>query len=76
MKIEILESGCTSCRSLEHNVREALAKSGLEAKVEVVEDLQRIMAYGVMHTPGLVVDGKVLSVGKNLTLDEIIGLIA
>jgi len=76
MKIEILESGCTTCRSLEHNVREALAKSGREAEVAVVEDLQRIMAYGVMRTPGLVVDGKVLSVGKNLTLDEIIGLIA
>jgi small redox-active disulfide protein 2 len=71
MKIEILESGCTSCRSLEQNVREALERSGIEAEVEVVEDLQRIMAYGVMRTPGLVVDGKLLSVGKNLTPDEI-----
>ena len=75
MKIEILESGCVSCRSLEHNVREALAKSGKEADMEVVEDLQRIMAYGVMRTPGLVVDGKVLSVGKNLSPDEVLELL-
>ena len=76
MKIEILESGCVSCRSLEHNVREALAKSGKEAEVEVVEDLQRIMAYGVMRTPGMVVDGEVLSVGKNLTPDEVLELLS
>ena len=75
MKIEILESGCKSCRSMEHNVKEALSKSGKDADVEAVEDIQRIMEYGVMRTPALVIDGKVVSVGKNLTPDEIIGLL-
>ena len=43
--------------------------------MEVVENLERIMAYGVMRTPGLVVDGKVLSMGKNLTPEEVLQLL-
>ncbi|WP_292655896.1 thioredoxin family protein [Nitratifractor sp.] len=76
MKIEILGTGCAKCKQLEKNVLAALAQTGKFAEVEKVEDLQKIMEYGVMSTPGLVIDGKVVSVGKLLTPDEIAELIA
>ncbi|ADV45808.1 thioredoxin family protein [Nitratifractor salsuginis] len=76
MKIEILGTGCAKCKQLEKNVLEALAKTGKFAEVEKVEDLTKIMEYGVMSTPGLVIDGKVVSVGKLLTPDEIADLIS
>jgi len=76
MTIEILGTGCPKCKQLEKNVLEALAKAGKFAEVKKVEDLQKIMEYGVMSTPGLVIDGKVVSVGKLLTPDEIAALIA
>ncbi len=75
MKIEILGTGCPKCKQLEKNVLTALAQTGKFAEVEKVEDLQKIMEYGVMSTPGLVIDGKVVSVGKLLTPDEIAELI-
>ena len=76
MTIEILGTGCPKCKQLEKNVLEALAKTGKFAEVKKVEDLQKIMEYGVMSTPGLVIDGRVVSVGKLLTPDEIAALIA
>ena len=76
MKIEILGTGCAKCKQLEKNVLAALAQTGKFAQVEKVEDLQKIMEYGVMSTPGLVIDGKVVSVGKLLTPDEIADLIS
>ena len=75
MKIEILGTGCAKCKQLEKNVLAALAQTGKFAEVVKVEDLQKIMEYGVMSTPGLVIDGKVVSVGKLLTPDEITELI-
>ena len=75
MKIEILGTGCAKCKALEKNVIEAIAKSGKFAQVEKVEDINKIMEYGVMSTPGLVIDGKVISTGKLLTVDEIMELI-
>lgn len=71
MKIEVLGMGCPKCHSLEANVKEALKKLNLEATVEKVADLPKIMSYGVMTTPALVIDGKVKSAGKLLTVDEI-----
>jgi len=76
MKIEILGTGCAKCKQLEKNVLAALAQTGKFAEVQKVEDLQKIMEYGVMSTPGLVIDGKVVSVGKLLTPDEIADLIS
>ena len=76
MTVEILGTGCPKCKQLEKNVLAALAKSGRFAEVKKVEDLQKIMEYGVMSTPGLVIDGKVVSVGKLLTPDEIADLIS
>jgi len=76
MTIEILGTGCAKCRALEENVKQAVAKSGKFAQIKKVEDITEIMKYGVMSTPGLVVDSKVVSVGKVLPVDEIVKLIS
>ncbi|MAC83978.1 MAG: thioredoxin family protein [Arcobacter sp.] len=71
MKIEILGTGCAKCKALEENAKKAVADSGVFAQVEKVEDLVEIMNYGVMNTPGLVINGEVKSTGKLLNSDEI-----
>ena len=75
MKIEILGTGCAKCKALEENTKGALAKVGGFHSVEKVDDPMEIMNYGVMSTPGLVVDGVVKSTGKLLSVDEIVELI-
>jgi len=64
MEIIILGTGCPKCKSLEKLTREVVEKSGLEAQVSKEEDIMKIMEYGVMKTPGLVVDGKVVLSGR------------
>jgi len=71
MKIEILGSGCAKCKKLYENTLEAVKQSGKEAEVVKVEDIKQIMAYGVMATPALVVDGVVKASGKLVSPDEI-----
>ena len=75
MKIEILGTGCAKCTALEEVVKQAITKIGGFHSVEKVDDLIKIMDYGVMNTPGLVVDGVVKSTGKLLTVDEVVELI-
>lgn len=75
MKIEVLGTGCTKCQTLSLHVKEAIAKKGIFAQIEKVEDIMKIMEYGVTSTPALVVDGKVKSSGKLLSVDEIMALI-
>jgi len=70
MRIEILGSSCARCRALEANVRKALTMLGKDADVVDVTDIQEIMAYGVMATPALVIDGKVVMVGRILSPEE------
>lgn len=62
--IEVLGPGCANCKRLEENAHEALAMAGVEAEVVKVVDYREIMARGVMQTPGLVIDGKIVSVGR------------
>jgi small redox-active disulfide protein 2 len=62
--IEVLGSGCVNCRRLEANAREAVTIAGVEAEVRHVTDPGEIVAHGVMSTPGLVIDGKVVSAGR------------
>jgi len=71
MKIEVLGSGCPSCKKLEENVAQALTEKGIEAELTKVTDMSKILDYGVMSTPGLVVDGVVKSTGKILSPDEV-----
>ncbi|HEX5710133.1 MAG TPA: thioredoxin family protein [Sulfuricurvum sp.] len=75
MKIEILGTGCTKCKTLEEAAKQAVAQSGQFAQIEKVEDIMKIMEYGVMSTPALVIDGKVLSTGKVLSVTEIVEMI-
>jgi small redox-active disulfide protein 2 len=63
-KIEVLGSGCSNCVKLAENAREAVAMAGVEAEVVKVTDYRQIAAYGVMSTPGLAIDGKVVSTGR------------
>jgi small redox-active disulfide protein 2 len=63
-KIQILGTGCAKCEKLAANTKQAAENLGLDYTIEKVTDLNQIMAFGVMTTPGLVVDGKVLLAGK------------
>jgi len=71
MDVKVLGPGCPKCQQTEKNVREAVAESGIDAKVEKVSNLLEIARYGVFGTPAVVVDGQVKSVGKIPTKDEI-----
>ncbi len=73
--IKVLGSGCAKCNALEQATHEALAELGMETTIDHVTDFAQIAAYGVMTTPALVVDGKVVSYGKVLKKDEVKALI-
>lgn len=73
--IKVLGSGCTKCNQLEQATKEALQELGMDTTVEHVTDFAKIATYGVMATPALVVDGKVVSFGKVLKKDEIITIL-
>lgn len=75
MKIEILGMGCPKCKKLYENSLEALKKTGKQAEVIKVEDINKITEYAVMMTPALVIDGKVKSSGRVLSADEIAKII-
>jgi len=64
MEIKILGPGCARCEATEKVVKEAVAETGVQARVEKVTDLLKIASYGVFGTPAVVVDGQVKSVGK------------
>jgi small redox-active disulfide protein 2 len=71
MRIQILGMGCAKCEKLEARTRQAAAELGLDFQVEKVKDPQQIMAFGVMVTPALVVDGVVKVAGRVPMVDEI-----
>jgi small redox-active disulfide protein 2 len=71
MMIKILGSGCKNCIMLGENTKQALKDSGIEAEIIKVTDIQEIMAYGVMSTPALVIDEKVVSYGKVLKAKDV-----
>jgi small redox-active disulfide protein 2 len=76
MKIEILGTGCAKCQKLEELVRETVKAEGIAAEISKVEDIKKIMAYGVMATPALVIDGKISVTGKLPSPEEIKQLIS
>jgi small redox-active disulfide protein 2 len=71
MKIKILGTGCSNCKNLEKATREAVAALNLDADVIKEEDIVKIMSYGIMRTPALVVDEKVLVYGRVPSVSEI-----
>lgn len=70
-KIIVLGTGCSGCKALYDTVLKAVEGLALDAIVEKQEDIVKIMEYNVMRLPGLVIDGKVVSSGKKLTIDEV-----
>lgn len=69
--IKVLGSGCANCKKLEENTRKAVEELGINAEIQKVEDIKSILKYGVMKTPGLVVDEKVKVMGRVPTSEEI-----
>ena len=64
LNIKVLGSGCTNCKNLEKLCREVAAENSIEAEIEKVTDFKEIMSYGILSTPGLVLNDKVVSSGK------------
>jgi len=75
MIIKILGTGCSNCKKLEANAKEAVEKVGVDAEIVKVEDIKDIMAYGVMRTPAIVINEKVKMYGKVSSVDEIVKFI-
>ena len=73
--VKILGGGCAKCNQLEAATIEALKELGMDTTIEHVKDYEKIAAYGVMTTPALVIDGKVVSHGKVLKKDEVVKIL-
>ncbi len=71
MVIKILGTGCPKCKQLEENAKKSVELAGVDATIEKVTELNKIMDYGVMMTPALVVDGEIKAVGKLLSVEDI-----
>ena len=71
MNIQILGTGCTNCKNLEKATYNAVAELEINATITKVEDIQQIMSYGIMRTPALVVDEKVILYGRVPSVSEI-----
>jgi len=75
-QVKILGTGCAKCNQLADAVKAVIASEGIEAEVEKVEDMQKIMAYNVLSTPALVVDGEVRSKGRIPSASELKEMLA
>ena len=71
MEIKVLGTGCTKCKTLEKLTREAVAETGITAEIEKVEDIYKIMSLGVMQTPALVINQKIVLSGRVPSVAEI-----
>jgi small redox-active disulfide protein 2 len=76
LRIQVLGPGCANCQRLEKLAQQAVAELGVEAEVEKVTDMRQIMARGVMATPGLAVDDRLVSTGRVPSRSEVVALIA
>lgn len=74
-RVKILGSGCSKCNQLEAATKAALEQLNMDTAIDHVTDFAQIAAYGVMSTPALVIDGKVVSYGKVLKVDEVVKLL-
>ena len=72
MKIEIFGNGCPKCKQLEANAKKAVEQLKIKAEITKVLDIEKIVAAGIMITPALGINGKIVSFGKVLTAEEII----
>jgi len=70
-KIQILGTGCAKCKKLTEHAEKAAQELGIDYEIEKVTDIKQIMNFGVMMTPGLVIDGKVKTTGKVISVEEV-----
>ncbi|MBN1119731.1 MAG: TM0996/MTH895 family glutaredoxin-like protein [Anaerolineae bacterium] len=75
LTIKVLGPGCANCKRLEQHARMALEQLGIEASIEHVTDVSKFVDYGLMSTPGLVINEKLVSSGKVLAPNSIVTLI-
>ena len=73
--VKVLGSGCAKCNQLKAATKSALEQLGMDTAIDHVSDFAQIAAYGVMTTPALVVDGKVVSYGKVLKTNEVVKIL-
>ena len=71
MNIKVLGAGCKSCEALLNSTKEAVANKCIDTEVEYITDMEKIMSYGVMSMPALMIDDKVVSAGKVLKAKEV-----
>jgi small redox-active disulfide protein 2 len=76
MEIKILGTGCTKCHQLEQTIKEVVSEMAIEANIDYVKDIKKIMEYPILTTPGLVIDGKVVCSGRLPTKAEVTTYIA
>ena len=72
MNIKVLGGGCCKCENLLEAVKAAVAEKGVDAEIEYITDMAQIMEYGIMSTPALMVDNKVVSMGRVLKAKEVL----
>ncbi len=75
MNIKVLGGGCCKCESLLEAVKEAVAEKGIKAEIEYITDIQKIVEYGIMSTPALMIDNRVVSMGHVLKAKDILKLL-
>ena len=75
MKIKVLGPGCARCQQLEKTTREVVKELGIEAEIEEIKDMKKIMEYPILTTPGLVIDEKLVCSGRVPTKSEVTTLI-
>lgn len=75
IEIKVLGGGCANCRDLENNIKQALEKIGKEAKIIKVQDMSKIVEFGVMSLPALVIDDEVVTFGEVTTVENIIEIL-
>lgn len=71
MNIKVLGGGCKCCEAILASVKEAVAAKRIDAELEYITDMEKIMEFGVMSTPALMIDGKIVSAGRTLKAKEI-----
>jgi small redox-active disulfide protein 2 len=71
MEIKVLGTGCAKCKALEKVIKQAVEELSIDASIEKVEDIMKIMEYGIMSTPGLVINDKVVLSGKLPDVSEV-----
>ena len=72
MNIKVLGGGCCKCENLLEAVKEAVAEKGIEAEIEYITDMSKIIEYGIMSTPALMIDNKLVSMGRVLKTKDVL----